>query len=82
MLIEQPYFMTNRDWWTRDEENDVIILTNQAPIKDDPRIIKSYRDYLKKHNFGKNCRGGYEFDFDIDDDKEFEKYISKMLKML
>lgn len=83
MLIEQPYFMKNDDWWTQNEDETMIILTPKAPIDTDHKILKSYREYLKYHEFGRKCRGGMKtFDFDIDDDKAFEKFINDMMKNL
>ena len=83
MLIEEPYFMKNDDWWSMNKEETMIILTPKAPIDKEPKILKSYREYLRQHEYGKKCRGGMKaFDFDIDDDKAFEKFMNEMMKDL
>ena len=41
--IEQPFFMTNDEWWTFNYEQGKIELTSKAP----PKAIDSYNDYYK-----------------------------------
>lgn len=74
MLIEQPYFMTNDEWWIYDDDNEIILLSPQAPKT--PKIINSYREYIRSHNIGKLTRGGIEINFDVDNDEQFEKFIN------
>ena len=78
MLTERPYFMTNKDWWKYDEELDMIILSKKAPKT--TKIKNSYREYVKQHNIGKMTRGGCEMNFDVDDDKQFENFMNKIMK--
>lgn len=77
MLTEQPYFMTNNDWWKRDEERDMIVLSPRAPKT--KKVLNSYREYVKAHNMGMLTRGGTELDFDIDNDEEFNKFINEIM---
>ncbi len=80
---EMPYFMENRHWWTMNEDETMIVLTPEAPIDKDPKILESYKQYLRRNKFSHDCLGGIEtFDFDIDDDAAFEKFINKMMKSL
>ena len=80
---EMPYFMENDEWWTMNEDETMIILTPEAPIKENPKILESYRQYLRRNEFSHKCLGGMEaFDFDIEDDKAFEKFVNDMMKNL
>ena len=76
MTIKQPYFMSNEDWWTRDEEKDIIVLSKNAPKTQ--KIINSYRDYLRQHNVAKMARGNLKMEFNVDDEKQFEKFMNNM----
>ena len=76
MTIKQPYFMSNEDWWTRDEEKDMIVLSKNAPKTQ--KIINSYRDYLRQHNVAKMARGNLKMEFNVDDNKQFEKFMNDM----
>lgn len=79
MLIDKmPYFMINEEWFEPDEDKNIIVLTDKAP-KEDPKVMKSYKEYVKNHISGQMCLGGSKLDFDIDNDKEFEKYINKLI---
>ncbi len=77
MLIEEPYFMKNDDWWILDDDNDMILLSPKAPKTD--KVIKSYREYIRNHNIGTLTRGGVEINFDVDNDEEFEKFLNKIM---
>lgn len=78
LTTERPYFFNNKEWYEIDEDRDIIILTDKAP-KDDICIKNSYRDYLKTYVLSKQLLGGIEqFDFDVDDDKQFDKFINKL----
>lgn len=76
MTIKQPYFMSNEDWWTRDEEKDIIVLSKNAPKTQ--KIINSYRNYLRQHNVAKMARGNLKMEFNVDDNKQFEKFMNDM----
>ena len=76
MTIKQPYFMSNEDWWTRDEEKDMIVLSKNAPKTQ--KITNSYRDYLRQHNVAKMARGNLKMEFNVDDEKQFEKFMNDM----
>lgn len=76
MTIKQPYFMSNEDWWTRDEEKDMIVLSKNAP--NTQKIINSYRDYLRQHNIAKMTRGNSKMEFNVDDNNQFEKFMNDM----
>lgn len=43
-MVKQPYFMSNRDWYTTDED-DNLILTPSAPIE----AIKDYNNHKKEY---------------------------------
>ena len=43
MLIEQPYFLNNKEWYYYDEKNKCYKLTNKAPKE----AIESYKKYYK-----------------------------------
>ena len=76
MTIKQSYFMSNEDWWTRDEEKDIIVLSKNAPKTQ--KIINSYRNYLRQHNVAKMARGNLKMEFNVDDNKQFEKFMNDM----
>lgn len=76
MTIRQPYFMSNEDWWERDEEKDMIVLSKKAPKTQ--KIINSYRDYLRQHNVAKMARGNLKMEFNVDDNNQFEKFMNDM----
>lgn len=76
MTIRQPYFMSNEDWWERDEEKDMIVLSKNAPKTQ--KIINSYRDYLRQHNVAKMARGNLKMEFNVDDNNQFEKFMNDM----
>ena len=46
VLIEKPYFLTNKKWYEYDEKGKKYILTNKAPQK----AIESYKDFYKQIN--------------------------------
>ena len=46
VLIEKPYFLTNKEWYEYDEKEKKYILTNKAPQK----AIESYKDFYKQIN--------------------------------
>lgn len=76
MTIRQPCFMSNEDWWERDEEKDMIVLSKNAPKTQ--KIINSYRDYLRQHNVAKMARGNLKMEFNVDDNNQFEKFMNDM----
>lgn len=41
--IDQPYFMTNADWYTHDQEEMRYRLTDKAP----PEAVESYREFYR-----------------------------------
>ena len=41
MEREKPFFMTNKEWFYFDENNDIYKLTDKAPLK----AVKSYEKY-------------------------------------
>lgn len=41
MRTEEPYFMTNKDWFYFDENDFMYKLTDQAP----PKAIESYNEF-------------------------------------
>ena len=43
MLMEQPYFLTNKEWYYYDEKEKCYKLTNKATDK----AKKSYEEYYK-----------------------------------
>ena len=81
MLTENgKYFMTNKDWYEIDEDKDMLILTDKAP-KNDPKINKSYQEYLDEIAFAKRCRSADELlKINIDNDGEFESVMNKLNK--
>ena len=46
VLVEKPYFLTNKKWFKYDEKSKKYILTNKAPQK----AIESYKDFYKQIN--------------------------------
>ena len=46
VLVEKPYFLTNKKWFKYDEKNKKYILTDKAPQK----AIESYKDFYKQIN--------------------------------
>ena len=48
-MINMPYFMTNKEWFTEDSKTGETKLTEKAP----PEAVKSFKKYkalLKKSN--------------------------------
>lgn len=43
MIVEQPYFMTDKHWYTFDFEKRIFVLTPYAPEK----AKESYEEYTK-----------------------------------
>lgn len=43
MILEEPYFMKNPEWYKYDEKNYKYILTDKAPEE----AKKSYEEYYK-----------------------------------
>ena len=41
MILEEPYYMTNEEWYYFDEKESRYKLTDKAP----PEAIKSYEEY-------------------------------------
>lgn len=76
MTIRQPSFMSNEDWWERDEEKDMIVLSKNAPKTQ--KIINSYRNYLRQHNVAKMARGNLKMEFNVDDNNQFERFMNDM----
>lgn len=72
------YFMNNDDWYEIDEDKDMLILTDKAP-KNDPKIKKSYQQYLDDIAFAKRCRRADELlDIDVNNDEEFKNLMKKL----
>ena len=46
MTQDEPYFMTNDDWFTISVEEGRYVLTEQAP----PEAVESYRIFYKEIN--------------------------------
>ncbi len=44
MIINQPYFMENKDWYCFDEKDFRLKLTEKAPQK----AVESYREFYQK----------------------------------
>ena len=44
MFIDEPYFMTNEEWYYFDVEEKIYKLTDDAPGE----AIESYKDFYKK----------------------------------
>lgn len=44
MIIDEPYFMSNEDWYYYDKEKRTFVLTDSAPKS----AIESYKEYYKK----------------------------------
>lgn len=45
-ITEEPYFLTNKEWYYFDEEEWKYKLTDKAP----PEAIKSYKKFYKTLN--------------------------------
>lgn len=43
VLIEKPYFLTNKEWYKYDEKTKKYVLTDIAPKK----AIESYNEFYK-----------------------------------
>lgn len=43
MLLDRPYFMTNKEWFYHDEKEEKYKLTDKAPKK----AIESYTEFYK-----------------------------------
>ena len=43
VLVEKPYFLTNKEWYEYDEKSKKYILTNKAPKK----AQESYKEFYK-----------------------------------
>ena len=43
MTVDEPYFMTNKDWFYFDEEEFCYKLTDKAPKE----AIESYKEFYK-----------------------------------
>jgi hypothetical protein len=41
IFLNKPYFMTNQDWYRRDEELGRFVLTDKAP----PKAVESYKKF-------------------------------------
>ena len=76
-MIHDYYFMKNDDWYTFDDDKDMMILTENAP-KNDPEVKKSYKEYLKNRQISYNCLLADLSDVDIEDDKSVEDKINKI----
>ncbi len=46
VLIEKPYFLTNKEWFEYDKKNKKYILTNKAPEK----AKKNYKEFYGELN--------------------------------
>lgn len=46
MVIDRPYFMSNKKWWRYDLKKRIMVLTKEAP----PKAVKSYQEFYKKVN--------------------------------
>ena len=79
MLTENiKYFMTNSDWYEIDEDKDILVLTDKAP-KNDPKINKSYQEYLDEISFSKKCRSADDLlNININNDDDFENIMKKL----
>ena len=44
VLIEKPYFLTNKEWFKYDEKKKIYIITDKAPEK----ARKSYKEFYDK----------------------------------
>lgn len=44
VLVEKPYFLTNKEWYEYDEKNKVYILTSKATEK----AKESYKEFYKQ----------------------------------
>ena len=44
MILEKPYFMTNKEWYYHDEKDWKYKLTDKAPQK----AVESYKEFYKK----------------------------------
>ena len=42
-MLNEPYFVTNEDWWYYDVDEGIMKLTDKAPQK----AIDSYNEYYK-----------------------------------
>jgi hypothetical protein len=43
MQIEQPYFMSNVEWYEYSKEDGKYVLTPEAP----PKAVESYKEFYK-----------------------------------
>lgn len=46
MLLEQPYFMINEEWYYHDKKKNKYFLTDKAPKK----AVESYNEFYNKLN--------------------------------
>ena len=46
MIIDEPYFMTNKEWYYFDKKERIYKLTDKATDK----AIKSYEEFYKQLN--------------------------------
>ena len=44
-MLEMPYFMENKEWYTYDDESEKFVLTENAPVE----VVESYKQYLKDY---------------------------------
>ena len=44
-MLEMPYFMENKEWYTYDDESEKFVLTENAPVE----AVESYKQYLKDY---------------------------------
>ncbi len=67
-MIDMPYFLTNKEWFTENPKTGKFKLTDKAP----PEAVKSFKQYqahLKRNNAPIKSKNGtwYLWDFTITD---------------
>ncbi len=71
---DMNYFLTNEEWYNYDEEKDFYTLTDKIPEKD-PRIKKSYNDYLERRKLSHKCLFANLNNIDIDNEEQINTFI-------
>lgn len=75
---DMNYFLTNEEWYNYDEEKDFYTLTDKIP--QDPRIKKSYNDYLERRKLRHNCLFADLNNIDIDNEEQINTFIENIDK--
>lgn len=44
VTLEEPFFMTNKDWYVFDKKLRRLVLTDEAP----PKAIESYKEFYQE----------------------------------